>query len=78
MITITKNEEVVLKQIDIYSLEYLDGVPVSVLKKELGFHEYDLVQILKELQNKKLVNYIDNKVTLSDSEKEVNIVNSKT
>ena len=77
MITITKKEEVVLKQIDIYSLEYSQGVPVGVLKKELGFHEYDLIQILNELQNKNLIVYEDNKVKLSNNEKEVNIVNSK-
>ena len=36
MITITRNEEVVLNQIKIYSMEYPQGVPVNVLRKELG------------------------------------------
>jgi len=77
MITITKNEEVVLNQIEIYAREYPDGVPLNILRKELGFHEYDLVQILEELQDNDLVVFKDNKASLSDSEKELNTVNSK-
>ena len=52
MINITRNEEVVLNQIKIYDIEYPDGVPVNILRKELGFHEYDLVHILEELQDR--------------------------
>ncbi len=77
MITITGNEEVVLNQIKIFDMEYTDGVPLNVLRKELGFHEYDLVQILEELQDKGLVIFNDNKASLTDSEKDVNTVNSK-
>lgn len=77
MITITKNEQVVLDQIKIFNLEYPDGVPVGVLKKELGFHEYDLVEILEELSAKDLVLFKDNKASLSEHEKEINTVNSK-
>ena len=78
MINITKNEEVVLKQVEIYDKEYSQGIPVDVLRKELGFHEYDLVEILNELQGKNLIVFSDNKVKLSDSEKEVNTVDSKS
>lgn len=77
MINITRNEEVVLNQIKIYDIEYPEGVPVGVLRGELGFHEYDLVHILEELQDKGLVIFKDNKATLSESEKEINTVNSK-
>jgi hypothetical protein len=77
MINITRNEEVVLNQIKIYDIEYPEGVPVNILRKELGFHEYDLVHILEELQDKGLVVFNDNKVNLSESEKEINTVNSK-
>ena len=77
MITITRNEEVVLNQIKIFNIEYPDGVPVNLLRKELGFHEYDLVHILEELQDKGLVVFKDNKASLSESEKEVNTVNTK-
>lgn len=77
MINITRNEEVVLDQIKIYAIEFPEGVPLNVLKKELGFHEYDLVQILEELQDKDLIIFKDNKASLSDSEKEINTVNTK-
>lgn len=77
MIHITKKEEVVLNQVKIYIAEYPEGVPVNVLMKELGFHEYDLVQILEELQIKDLIIFKDNLASLSDSELEVNTVNSK-
>ena len=77
MITITKNEEVVLNQIKIFALEYPDGIPLNVLRKDLGFHEYDLVQILEELKDKELILFSDNKISLSEHEKEINTVNSK-
>lgn len=77
MITITKNEEVVLDQIKIFDIEYSEGIPLDVLRKDLGFHEYDLVQILEELDAKDLVVFNDNKVSLSGHEKEINTVNSK-
>ena len=77
MITITKNEEVVLDQIKIFNIEYPDGIPVDILRSDLGFHEYDLVQILEELNDKDLIIFEDNKVSLSGNEKEINTVNSK-
>ncbi len=77
MINITKNEEVVLNQVKIFNMEYSDGIPVNVLRKDLGFHEYDLIQILEELQDKDLIIFKDNRVSLSESEKEINTVNSK-
>lgn len=77
MITITKNEEVVLEQVKIFNIEYPQGIPLNVLRKDLGFHEYDLVQILEELQDKELIIFNDNKIKLSESEKEINTVNSK-
>ena len=77
MIAITRNEEVVLNQIKIFIIEYPEGIPVDILRKDLGFHEYDLVHILEELQDKDLIIFEDNKVGLSESEKEINTVNSK-
>ena len=77
MIAITKNEEVVLKQMEIYDKEYPEGIPIIVLRKELGFHEYDLIQILEELQNKDLIILMEDKVSLSETEKETSTVNSK-
>lgn len=77
MIAITKNEEVVLNQVKIFDIEYPEGIPVNVLRKDLGFHEYDLIQILEELSEKNLVVFSDNKVSLSEYEKDVNTVNSR-
>lgn len=77
MINITKNEEVVLDQIKIFNIEFPEGIPVDVLRKDLGFHEYDLVQILEELKDKDLIAFDGSKVSLSESEKEINTVNSK-
>jgi hypothetical protein len=77
MIAITKNEEVVLNQVKIYAIEFPDGIPINVLRKDLGFHEYDLVEILEELQDKELVIFKDNRVSLSGHEKEINTVNSR-
>lgn len=77
MITITKKEDVVLNQIKIYHLEFPDGIPISVLKDETGFYEYNLVQILKTLASKGLIEFKDNLVKLLEVEKEINAVNSK-
>ena len=77
MINITKNEEVVLDQIKIFNIEFPDGIPVKVLRKDLGFHEYDLIEILDELQDKELIIFANNTVSLSEHEKEINTVNSK-
>ena len=77
MITITKNEEVVLNHVKIFAIEYPDGIPLNVLRKDLGFHEYDLVQILEELKDKELIIFGNSKVSLSEHEREINTVNSK-
>ena len=77
MIAITKKEEVVLDQIKIFDIEYPQGIPTDVLRKELDFHEYDLVQILEGLSKKELIEFKDNKTRLTDSNKQINTVNSK-
>ena len=77
MITITQTEQVVLNQIKIFDREYPEGVPLDIIREDLGFHEYDLVQIVSELEEKQLVVFKDNKVSLSEYEKEINTVNSK-
>lgn len=77
MITITKKEQVVLDQIKIFDIEYPEGIPTTVLRKELGFHEYDLVQILEGLSQKELIEFNNNRTKLTGSEKEINTVNSK-
>ena len=77
MITITKKEEVVLNQIKIFIKEYSDGIPIELIRKEVDFHEYDLIQILNTLSDKDLIQFDNDSVLLTDSEKEINAVNSK-
>lgn len=77
MITITKKEEVVLNQIKIFIKEYFDGIPIELIRKEVDFHEYDLIQILNTLSDKDLIQFDNDSVLLTDSEKEINAVNSK-
>lgn len=80
MINITRKEEVVFDQIKIFDVEYDGAVPMSALKKELcagSFHEYDLVQVLNSLDDKRLIDFEDSIVKLIDSDKEINTVNSK-
>lgn len=77
MITITKKEEVVLNQIKIFIKEYSDGIPIELIRKEVDFHEYDLIQILNTLSDKDLIQFNNDVVLLTDSEKEINAVNSK-
>lgn len=77
MITITKKQEVVLDQIKIFYYEYPEGIPVNILKEEIGIHEYDLVEIVKSLAEKDIVSYENNRVKLLDIDKEINAVNSK-
>ena len=77
MITIKKKEEVVLNQIKIFIKEYSDGIPIELIRKEVDFHEYDLIQILNTLSDKDLIQFDNDVVLLTDSEKEINAVNSK-
>lgn len=80
MIAITRKEEVVFDQIKIFDVEYDGEIPISALKKELcsgSFHEYDLVQVLNSLANKKLIDFKDSIIRLISSDKEISTVNSK-
>ncbi|MCQ2737331.1 MAG: hypothetical protein MJ224_01840 [archaeon] len=57
MITITKKEDIVFNQVKIFINDYPDGIPLSVLRKETGFYEHDLNDILKMLDSKDIVKY---------------------
>ena len=79
MINITRKEEVVFDQIKIFNVEYDGEIPMGALKKALctgSFHEYDLVQVLNSLHDKKLIDFKDSIVKIMDSDKEINTVNS--
>ena len=77
MITITKKEEIVFNQIKIFHLEYDDGIPENLIKMELGIYEHELREILKELNNKNLIEYKEKKIKLADFDKSINAVDSR-
>ena len=80
MITITRKEEVVLNQIKKFDVEFEGDIHMDALKKELcvgSFHEYDLVQVLNSLSNKKAISFDGSNIKLLVSDKEINTVNSK-
>jgi transcription initiation factor IIE alpha subunit len=77
MITITKKEEIVFNQIKIFHLEYDDGIPENLIKMELGIYEHELREILKELENKNLIEYKEKKIKLTDFDKSINAVDSR-
>ena len=78
MITITKKEEIVLNKIKIFHLEYTDGVPENILKEDLEIYEHELNQILKVLNEKKLISYENNVINLLDNGKTINAVDSQS
>jgi hypothetical protein len=77
MITIAKQEELVLNQIKMFALEYDEGIPENIIKMELGIYEHDLKEILEELASKNLITYNDKKIKLADFEKDITSVESK-
>jgi len=80
MITITRKEEVVFNQIKVFDVEFDGEISFNQLKNELctgSFHEYDLVQVLNTLSNKKLIKFDKSTVELIEGNKQINTVNSK-
>lgn len=77
MITITKREEIILNQVKIFANDYENGIPLSVLRKETGFYEHDLNDILKMLASKGIVDYQKGHVKLANCDVEFNTVESQ-
>ncbi len=77
MITITKKEEIILNQVKIFANDYENGIPLSVLRKETGFYEHDLNDILKMLASKGIVDYQKGHVKLANCDVEFNTVESQ-
>ena len=77
MITITKREEIILNQVKIFVNDYENGIPLSVLRKETGFYEHDLNDILKMLASKGIVDYQKGHVKLANCDVEFNTVESQ-
>ena len=75
MITITKDEEMVLNKIKEYNLN--EKIAISTLKEDLGIYEHDLNDLLNSLKNKGLVNYDGSYTDLKEFDGEINTVESK-
>ena len=75
MITITKDEEMVLNKIKEYNLN--EKIAISTLKEDLGIYEHDLNDLLNSLKNKGLVNYDGSYTDLKEFDGKINTVESK-
>lgn len=76
MIHITKKENMVLNKIKYFQTEYDDGVPYNILKLDLELSEMELKDILKILEDKKVISPVDNRVKVCAVD-EINVLESK-
>ncbi len=76
MIPITKKENLVLSQIKYFQGEYKEGVPYKILKLDLDISEMELKDILKILEDKKIISNINDHIKLEKSD-EINVLESK-
>ena len=77
MITITKKENLVLNQIKYFQAEYNDGVPSNILKLDLSMSETEFKDILKNLEDKKLISKNDNYIKANIVDSKINTVGSR-
>lgn len=77
MITITKQEQLVLDEIKYFKQEYPNGISESIIKSELNITEHEFKDIINDLTRKKLINFKNNKITLIDTNKKINVVKSR-
>ena len=76
MIHITKKENMVLNKIKYFQTEYDDGVPYNILKLDLELSEMELKDILKILEDKKVISRVENRVKVCAVD-EINVLESK-
>lgn len=77
MITITKKENFVLNQIKYFHAEYSNGVPSNILRLNLSISEIEFNDILKNLEDKKLISNEDNYIKANAVDAKINAVESK-
>ena len=77
MITITKKENRVLNQIRYFQAEYNNGVPSNILKLDLSMPETEFKDILKNLEDKKLITKNDNYLKVNTVDSKINTVGSR-
>ncbi|MCK9150800.1 hypothetical protein [Methanobacterium alcaliphilum] len=77
MITITKKENKVYKQIKYLQLEYDEGISENILKMDLDLTEHDFKEVLEDLERKKLIIKISGKLKALTSKKEISVVGTR-
>ena len=76
MIHITKKENIVLSQIKYFQGEYKEGAPYKILKLDLDISEMELKDILKILEDKKIISNVNDHIKLEKTD-DINVVESK-
>lgn len=77
MITITKKENMVYKQIKYLQLEYNEGISENILKMDLDITEHDFKEVLEDLERKRLIIRVNGKLKALKSKKEISIVDTR-
>ncbi|MEN6573592.1 hypothetical protein [Methanobacterium aggregans] len=76
MIHITKKENMVLNKVKYFQSEYEEGVPYNILKLDLELSEMELKDILKILEDKKVISRPNNHIKMCAVD-EINVLESK-
>lgn len=77
MITISKQEQLVLNELKYFKQEYPNGINENIIKSELNIREHEFKNIIDDLIRKKLINVKNNKIKLIDSNKKINVVKNR-
>lgn len=77
MITITKQEQIILDELKYFQQEYPNGISENILKSETNITEHQFKDILKDLTRKKLIKIENNKLKLIETEKKINVVKNR-
>ncbi|MDR3222834.1 MAG: hypothetical protein LBT66_03725 [Methanobrevibacter sp.] len=71
MVTISKKEYIIYRQIKTLSLEYGNKIPLSIIKMELELYKEYLENVLNLLTNKGIILHEDNSIRLNKMDEEI-------
>ena len=77
MITITKQEQIVLDELKYFQQEYPEGINKNILKSQLNITEHQYTDIITDLTNKKLIKIENNKIKFVNNDKKINVVKNR-
>ncbi len=77
MITITKQEQIVLNEIKYFQQEYPDGISENILKTQLNITEHQYKDIIITLTNNELITIENSKIKLIETSEKINVVKNK-